>query len=343
MHAYANFALKHTRLLYMLRVSFVLGVILLITRMFTIPYGYWALITAVTILGAIPFVGGVLSKAKQRVTGTIVGAVLGLLLFLIPPQYHWTHHFAFFGVLIAAMYYTQEKYAYASLMAAITIVIVAGGGPADVAAAGWRIFNVLWAAILTIFASLFIFPAKATERFIYLLEQYLVECSHYYAKHIKHAQQGKFPPSHAERLNTIIETQQSLLPHMLVESGVNKSVLGDVLLIEKRLFAELEALLSTQWESQQGQDEIMSMEGLTTAQSQLADNFQVLAQQVSDKRVTDVDPIDIKLLNLTKEQLCQSTNDISDISYYGYLWLNREMARQFIQLSNVSAALFRAP
>ncbi|MDD1783373.1 FUSC family protein [Enterovibrio sp. ZSDZ35] len=343
MRSYDIFALKHTRLLYMLRVSFVFGVILLITRAFTIPYGYWALITAVTILGAIPFVGGVLSKAKQRVTGTVIGALMGLALFLIPPQYHWTHHIAFFALLVAAMYCTQEKYAYASLMAAITIVIVAGGGPADVAAAGWRIFNVLWAAILTILASLFIFPAKATERFIYLLEQYLVECSHYYAKHIKHAKQGKFPPSHAEKLNTIIETQQSLLPHMMVESGVNKSVLNDILLIEKRLFAELEALLSTQWESQQGQDEIMNLEGLTKAQSQLSDNFQVLAQQVSEKRVTEVECIDIHLLNLSKEQLCQSANDISDISYYGYLWLNREMARQFIQLSKASTALFKTP
>ncbi len=129
----------------MVRVTLVMSAILLIVRLFDLPYGYWALITAATILGAIPLIGGVLTKANQRVWGTLIGGLLGLAMFLIPDAYHWTHHILFLAVLLTAMYFTQEKYSYAAVMVAITVVIVAGGGPADFDAAKWRIINVAWA------------------------------------------------------------------------------------------------------------------------------------------------------------------------------------------------------
>ncbi|WP_028023339.1 FUSC family protein [Enterovibrio calviensis] len=340
MTKYASFAHKHDRLLYMVRVTLVMGLILGVVRVFNVPYGYWALITAVTILGAIPFVGGVLSKAKQRIAGTMMGGALGLALFLIPPEYHWTHHVAFFALLIAAMYFTQEHYAYAALMAAVTIVIVAGGGPADFEAAGWRMLNVLWAGVVAVVVSVFVFPAKATDEFLFLLESFMRELNVYYTQHIESAKQGVFKPAHADRLNTLVDKQQSILPHALKESGVHTPALNTILLIEKRLYAELEALISAQWDAQQGKDEISELDGLINTQYSLAMQFDALAQQISNKEVTAVDQEDIGILNLTSDKIAHPKGDSRDISYFGYLWLNREMARQFAQLTVVTKKVF---
>ncbi|WP_407332861.1 FUSC family protein [Enterovibrio sp. 27052020O] len=340
MTQYPTFALQHARLLYMVRVTIVMSFILLVVRVFDVPYGYWALITAVTILGTIPFVGGVLSKARQRVLGTIAGGLIGLALFLIPPQYHWIHHFVFFALLIGAMYFTQERYAYAALMAGITIVIVAGGGPADFEAAGWRIMNVLWAGVVAVLVSLYIFPSRATDQFIFLLEKFLQEFNRYYIQHIEDAKQGIFEPAHADKLNALVDQQQSILPHALKESGINKNVLNSILLIEKRLYAELEALISTQWDGQQGKDEISEMDGLIETQYALTKHFEDLAHQIENKDVTAMRVEDIHILNLSPDTIAHPMGDSRDISYFGYLWLNREMARQFVQLTIVTKKVF---
>ncbi|MGS4880893.1 hypothetical protein [Photobacterium damselae] len=67
MNYYERFAIRYYRFLYILRVFVTFSLILSITRIFDIPYGTWALITAVTVMGSMPFIGGVLSKAKQRI------------------------------------------------------------------------------------------------------------------------------------------------------------------------------------------------------------------------------------------------------------------------------------
>ncbi|WP_039850416.1 MULTISPECIES: FUSC family protein [Grimontia] len=340
MSHYRSFAIRHSRLLYMLRVALVMGLILVIVRQFNLPYGYWALITAVTILGAIPFVGGVISKANQRIWGTVAGATVGLALFLIPPQYHWTHHLAFFGLLIGTMYFTQERYAYAALMAAITIVIVAGGGPADFEAAGWRILNVVWSAVLSILASLYVFPARATDQFIYLLESFCHQCGQFYHQHNETMSDNTFVPQNAISLSDLIEKQQGLLPHAARESGPLKPVLASILSIEKRIYTDLETLISTHWDSQQGKEKIGDLHGLKAAKEELASKFDALRDGLVNREVDILDTDSLLLMSLKPKHQLSEDDDASDISYYGYLWLNRELARQLVQLTIASKKLF---
>ncbi|MBV7297136.1 FUSC family protein [Enterovibrio sp. NIFS-20-8] len=339
MQQYTQFAQHHARLLYMVRVSLVLGFILVVIRLTAIPYGYWALITAVTILGAIPFVGGVISKANQRISGTIAGGLIGLSLFLIPPQYHWTHHIALFGLMIFAMYFTQEKYAYAALMSVITIVIVAGGGPTDFEAAGWRIINVFWAAVVSILASLFIFPARAKDQFVVLLEKFVSQCSEIYHHHNAEMAKHTFSPIHAEKLSEIIDKQTTLLPHAAREARALKPVFVAILAIQKRISADMETLVSTYWEQQQGKEKISDLEGLTAAKEELADCFEKLALEIPSRKIESIEPENLALMSLIPNHKSTESEDFSDISYFGYLWLNRELARQFAQLTAASKRL----
>lgn len=345
MQSYAKFAQHHARFLYMVRVALVLGIILVVVRIFDVPYGYWALITAVTIMGAIPFVGGVISKANQRIGGTITGGLIGLSLFLIPPQYHWTHHIAFFVLVLIAMYFAQEKYAYAALMAGITIVIVAGGGPTDFEAAGWRIMNVFWAALLSIMASLYVFPARAKDQFLVLYEKFLRECSKTYHHHNAEMAKHTFTPIHTQTLSDLIDKQQTLLPHAAREDRTLKPALMATLAIQKRISADLETLVSTNWDQQQGKEKISDMAGLTVAKEELADCFEQLALGVASHNVTPIEAESLHLMALAPSFKGADSHtgpkDFSDISYFGYLWLNRELARQFAHLSVASKKLYR--
>ncbi|ENX3944861.1 FUSC family protein [Photobacterium damselae] len=341
MNYYERFAIRYYRFLYILRVFVTFSLILSITRIFDIPYGTWALITAVTVMGSMPFIGGVLSKAKQRIWGTMLGALLGLSLYLIPVQFSWMHHFMFLAFILAAMYYTQEKYSYAALVTAITIAIVAGGGPEDFHAAMWRTINVLWAGMTALICSLYVFPSRATNHFLDLVSQFMDQSSQYYHQHNQELSMSTFNPISTTDLAKLIDQQQALLPHALKESGPNKQVITNALLIEKRIYTMLETLVSTRWDTQSGQEKISDMPGLTQAKEQLARRFERLCRQVIDKNVTPIHKDEIKLLHLLPNREHHEQDDTSDISYFGYLWLNRELARQFSKLTHTLAKLFQ--
>ena len=146
---------------------------------------------------------------------------------------------------------------------------------------------------------------------------------------------------HAEKLAVLIDKQQALLPHLRKESSRQFGLFSNALMIQKRLYADLETLFSTNWDAQQGKDKISDMPGLTRAKQQLADHFSELANQISRKSVDAVLLEDIPLLQLVPQGHESQPGDSSDISYYGYLWLNREMARQFAHLTEICSKLMR--
>ncbi|KLV01469.1 membrane protein [Photobacterium aquae] len=341
MNKYQHFALKNYRFLYVFRVFIAFSLIQLIIRLFDIPYGTWALITAVTVMGTIPFIGGVLSKAKQRIWGTVIGALMGLSLYLIPAQYNWLHHLMFLAVTLAAMYCTQKKYAYASLVVAITIVVVAGGGPEDFDAAMWRTVNVLWAGIVSILCSIYVFPSRATDHFFDLVSQFLEKSGEYYHQHNQELSMSTFNPLHTQELAKLLDKQQDLLPHALKEAGPNKQVIANVLLIEKRIYTMIDTLVSTPWDTQKGQQKISDMPCLTQAKEQLARRFERLSRQIERKTITPIHKDEIIILHLLPQRGPHDQDDTSDISYFGYLWLNRELARQFSKLSQSLCKVFQ--
>ncbi|MGF1689152.1 FUSC family protein [Photobacterium japonica] len=341
MRHYQHFALKYYRFLYVFRVFTALSLIQLIIYLFNVPYGTWALITAVTVMGTIPFIGGVLSKAKQRIWGTVIGAALGLSLYLIPSQWNWLHHGMFLGLTLVAMYCTQKKYAYASLVVAITIVVVAGGGPEDFDAALWRTVNVLWAGIVAILCSIYVFPSRATDHFFDLVSQFLAQSGQFYHQHNQALSRGAFDPLQTQALAQLLDQQQELLPHAIKEAGHNKQVIINTLLIEKRMYTMIDTLVSTSWDTQQGQEKISDMPCLTQAKEQLARRFARLSRQITRKAITPIHKNEIIILHLVPQRAPHDQDDISDVSYFGYLWLNRELARQFSTLSQTLCKLFR--
>ncbi|GAD30006.1 conserved hypothetical protein [Photobacterium leiognathi lrivu.4.1] len=335
MKNYSHFAIKYFRQLLVFRVFVALSIIISVIQIFNLPYGSWALITAVTIMGSIPFLGGVLSKASQRISGTILGAIIGLSLFLLPASYNWLHHVILIAAVVTAIFFTQGKYSYASLVVAITIVVVAGGGPEDLHAAVWRTINVFWAAVVAICCSLFIFPARATDHYLDYTHNFIKLCCDYYHKHNQQIATGNYKPIDISPLSTILDKQTALQPHTKNENVASKQLLTEIILTEEQIFTMLGSMLHTKWDTQLGQAKISDMPGLMEAKEQLANRFEKLAKQMEKQVILPVKRDEIKMLSILPPPEMHEQSDASDISYYGYLWLNREVARQFSLLTHL--------
>lgn len=67
---------------YSLRLALGMGVGIAIYKLFHIPHGYWIAMTVMIVLQ--PEFGATITKAFNRMKGTVLGAVIGSLLFLLP-------------------------------------------------------------------------------------------------------------------------------------------------------------------------------------------------------------------------------------------------------------------
>lgn len=67
------------RLVHGLRIALAFTLTFLLTRELKLPESTWPLITLVVVMGPISFWGNVLSRALQRVVGTVFGAACGVV------------------------------------------------------------------------------------------------------------------------------------------------------------------------------------------------------------------------------------------------------------------------
>ena len=80
----ARFVIRHQHILHILRVVIACTIALLIIRIFNFPHSSWAEITIIVVMGPVSYMGTVLTKANQRLCGTLIGASLAFLYFYYP-------------------------------------------------------------------------------------------------------------------------------------------------------------------------------------------------------------------------------------------------------------------
>jgi uncharacterized membrane protein YccC len=86
-----------------------------------IPRGYWLPLTVIVV--AQPYFGATLKKARERVLGTVVGAVLGGLLLLIPTGI-FLREAALAATSALMVFYARKNYSAASVFVTVTLVLV---------------------------------------------------------------------------------------------------------------------------------------------------------------------------------------------------------------------------
>jgi uncharacterized membrane protein YccC len=161
---------RHASMLHAVRVGLAMLVSILVTSGIHVPNGIWASVTVLVVIGGLQHHGNIRKKAADRALGTLLGALVGLLLIA---QLHSIGSMPLHYVLMSIAagvcgYYAIGQAGYIALLAAITVCIVAGHGDSTVATGLWRTLNVL-IGIAVALAFSFALPLYATYSWRYLL------------------------------------------------------------------------------------------------------------------------------------------------------------------------------
>ncbi len=323
--------IKNIRLFNMLRILISCVIAYTIAMFFHIPYIAWAPITIIVVMAA-NYSGAISHKASQRISGTFLGALLGLSLYLLPETDKILHYTLLLSMLAVTLFFTLGKYSYGAILASVTLVLVAGNGPGDLTIALWRTVNVLWGGLLAILASKFLFPARASYHFKVLSGDYLEQFHLVYSQHNQLAhQQEEHEPINLAPLNATLKQLSGLEGSIKHETPNQGNCTKKLIQCYERMFSLLENITQTPWSHQYGHRKIQELDGLFEAKEQLSNCIATLAEHISSEAALPyvLQQKDLEILSLYPT-IAGSKEPRTDISFYSYLWLNRELARKLI-------------
>ncbi|MCK2182862.1 FUSC family protein [Halomonas getboli] len=340
------FTNRHRRTLHVLRVVLAMVITYAITEPFEIPHRGWALVSTVMVMGNLPHIGGVLDKGRQRLLGTLLGALWGLLLIVIPlPSPSLVPLGALAGIAAVTWYTFSKRFGYGGLMFAISLLLVIGGSTPELDVALWRSLNVLLGTLIGIGVTVLVLPHKATDLLRFALADHLDHMARLYHAHTS----ASAPPdldTHEllKGCSKLLVKQRGLVDAIHRENRLTRVELDALISLQRRMFSTIELLLETHWNTRAGHERIDAMDGLRDQQHTLARGIGTLAFQVRTGH-----PIDVELAPFDLQRHADLAGDAYGddgrrlFSPSGYLWLNRELARLTGELIESLGSLERLP
>lgn len=341
---YFNYRYRHT--LYTLRATLALAIVFVITTVFDIPHSSWAPVSTLMVMGNLPHVGGVLDKGGQRLIGTLLGAVLGIVLLLLPGQSLGTTHVLTLIAIAIALHATfTSRYGYSVLMFGITLLMVTGDGTEDLSIALWRALDVLLGTTIGILVTVAVLPQRATDLFRFMLAENLDRLAALYDAHTRAtAKSGDEALDEMKKTSAHLIKQRGLVDAVKKEGRMRRGEIESLLSLERRMISTVELLLETHWDTRNGHDIIEGLEGLREQQRSLAHSLSSLAHQVRTGQQIDLDIAAFDLQRHAEHAFAgRSESGRTLFSPGGYLWLNRELARQARALVGYLSNIQRLP
>lgn len=254
---------QHANILHAMRLGVAVVAALLFNKISQLPHGEWTMITVFIILGLLQYQGAIYTKAKERVLGTLLGIVVGLLLVWLSQglgDYLWLYY-ALIGLISGVIgYYAVKQLGYIGLLTGITMCMIISHTAGELGVDGvYRALNVLIGTIIAVAATM-ILPLKSTLMWRFLLASNLEACGDIYAKVGAHITMGLDKtydsyqplPVHAlpyrhQYTSPMIDSEQA----MSLDQGVpiDKEMVASLKQINKRLLASRPHLAATSRES----------------------------------------------------------------------------------------------
>ncbi|WP_064608069.1 FUSC family protein [Photobacterium sp. J15] len=339
-----RFIIRHQAIFHLARIVIACAIALLILHIFSIPHGSWALITIIVVMGPVSYLGSVLTKANQRLLGTLVGASLGFTLYLLPMNLSVFHDAILLIFIAVAMYFAHGRHSYAAILVGITLVLVAGTGPGDLEVAEWRTLNVILGTVINYACGRLFFPSRAMVHFQMLVSEFLQLSSDYY---LLHSQELASDDEHMEYnmklLSVNLAKQRSLMVHVQKEWHGDKQEIADIVISERRVLSILENLINSRWETVTKLHQNTTGRELLAANETLFETINQLSLEVDTGEVKQVLSQDIELnLTLSPPETQHVPTDFSDqnINQFGYLWLNHQLVQYLSALSFCLSKVF---
>ncbi|WP_027350840.1 FUSC family protein [Halotalea alkalilenta] len=340
------FIYRHRQLIHTFRAVLALAIIFGLLALFQLPHGSWALVSALMVMGGLPHVGGVLDKGLQRLAGTILGGLLGIALLLLPlPSAIFANGLTLAAIGVATYATFTSRYGYSALMFGITLLMVVGDGDPEISTALWRAANVVIGTSIAILVTLLVLPQKATDVLRFLLADNLDKLARLYHSHTASKRLDLELGAKLMKTATAqLVKQRGLIDGVHQEGRIKRGALNDILSLERRMMSTVELLLETHWDTRDGHDLIEGLEGLREEQHRLARALGTLAFQIRTGQLIDVKVAPFSLQRYAGRALGASTENGRQLfSPSGYLWLNRELARQTSALAANLGNIQRLP
>ncbi|MBV7314406.1 FUSC family protein [Shewanella sp. NIFS-20-20] len=319
--------LRYPAWFHALRVTMTSAIAMVIIAATNVPHGVWALITIIMVMGSVAYLGEVLSKARQRIIGTLTGAAMGLSLYLLPASASVAHTGLFLVMLAVSIYFTRSRYSYAMLLCALTLTLVATAGPGNLYVAWERTINVIWGALLAMVTSRVLFPIRAFQHFHILNAELIDSAARIYQAHLDGIDSSQ-SLQQISQLKSLMMKQTSLLPHAIRESGLGSERLANITEAHKRILHSLQTLTETQWPATLPH---------TDEQNQLSALMSTLAREMLTRSPTQLSGDALTILH-SQGPLSDSDKVNTDLA--GYWWLNQELARRVNKLAHQLQQLY---
>ncbi|MGL5037008.1 MAG: FUSC family protein [Aeromonas sp.] len=330
----------HYRIVHGLRIALAFMLTFLLTRELKLPESTWPLITLVVVMGPISFWGNVLSRALQRVVGTIFGASCGIValyleMYSMPLTLVWCS-----CIMFLCGYLALGKRPYVGLLIGITLAITMGAMPGDIKMAVWRSADVIFGSLLALlFCS--IYPQRAYSHWRLQLHLILRQSGRLYHTHLS--------PNVLERpqlkhnlSQLLVQTGKlrNLLTPAAKETHHNIALFDAVQITMRNTLCTLEMLANTYWNDRQSHFLMQSTGELHACHSATEEVINQLAAML---QTGDGHPADTAIAHLQQLATQVSLPANSEAAINGYLWLNVQLTEQLTHLRRLLGLILTQP
>lgn len=340
-----NVIYRNYRMTHALRIAVAFILTFLIVRLTKIPEGTWPLITLVVVMGPMSFWGNVLQRVLERITGTVLGSVSGLIalwleLYSFPLMLVWCGI-----VMFVSGYLTLGKRPYMALLIGITLAVVVGAPPGDMNTALWRSGDVIFGSLL---AMLFtgIWPQRAFLHWRIQMANYVTALNRLY--------QAGISPNLVERprlekhlqkvLNDVVKMRGLITPASK-ETHIQKAIFEAIQTVSRNLVCMLELQVNAYWGSRPGHFVMLNSRTLRETQQMTQQTLLTIAHALYEGNPQPIRANTEKLNEIVAElrQLIREHpgENLSETPIHGYVWLTIELARQLELLSNLICRALR--
>ncbi|MEC6814266.1 FUSC family protein [Photobacterium toruni] len=318
--------ISHAQFSHALRVTLAIAFTLAFYSVIHVPHSMWGPVTVVVVMMQ-PYAGAIVYKGFQRIGGTLLGAILGLLTVLFPDKFDYLIPAWMLAWVFLLSLKSYGKNIYFFFLAVMTLIIVSyqGDTALEVSVALWRVANILIGSLIAIAFSLLL-PIRAITSWNTLFNQNLRALRQLYQAHasahmLSIKQLNSMKREVLERHMKMI----ILLPNVQKERHKLAGHYRTIITVQRSLISVTEQLIETHWSSDISRRQLLAQTDLKQYQQHIITILNQLEQaSTNHSSLMDIDTLpDIDILPTMAEEILP--NDTANaLGIYAYFWLTRQ-------------------
>lgn len=235
-----NLFYKKYRFVHSIRIAISFITSLTLIKIINIQNNSWPLITLIVIIGPISFLGNVFIKSIQRIIGTILGTISGLITLKLELISNTAMILWVITIVSVCGYLTLGKMSYIALLINITMAIICNINPENWKIAIWRCIDIIIGTMLAILFSI-LWPQRAYIYWRIKLSEILSEISKLYKLFfLKNKIKNNNLNKNLEKIYNKIINMRSLLQPIYKEIKISKKKLENIQKINKNIIFIIE-------------------------------------------------------------------------------------------------------